>query len=149
MEEEGDNYRMRMCSLACKLFDPLFLKGKQDLLHTLFYCADHLIYFGYPAFTPDNIHLLKKEIPAAVCHANIDFDWNSIVASSQFKTRMQKRMKRHILLGWRSDPGERAWKIWGWWQAHLLQDDSSLLAFKTALRLVVLTQTSSCAVERV
>ena len=38
-EGEGDNYRMRMCSLACKLFDPLFLKGKQDLLHTLFYCV--------------------------------------------------------------------------------------------------------------
>jgi hypothetical protein len=73
-----------------------------------------LIHFGYPAFTPDFIHLLKTEIPAAVCHANMNFDWNSIEASSQFKTRMQKRMKRHNLLAveagdWRSDAGERAW----------------------------------------
>ena len=90
----------------------------------------------------------------AVCHANMDFDWDLIEASSQFKTRMQKRMKRHNLLAveagdWKSDPRERAWKIRGWWQTRLLQDDSSFFAFKTALRLVVLTQTSSCAVERV
>ena len=63
-------------------------------------------------------------------------------------------MKRHNLLAveagdWKSDPRERAWKIRGWWQTRLLQDDSSFFAFKTALRLVVLTQTSSCAVERV
>ena len=67
---------------------------------------------------------------------------------------MQKRMKRYGLFAseagdWRGVLGERAWKIWGWWQRFLLNDNSRFLAYKATLRLCVLTQTSSCSVERV
>ena len=98
IEEKGDNFRMRMCSFACKIFDPLFLKGKENDLHTLFHCCDLLVHFDYPAFTPGFILTLKAEVSHAVCLANVDFDWDSIPESGNFRTRMQKRMKRHSLL---------------------------------------------------
>jgi hypothetical protein len=50
---------------------------------------------------------------------------------------------------WQDDPGERAVKIWEWWRIRFLSDENDLPTFQQALRLVVLTQTSSCSVERV
>ena len=154
LDENGDNFRIRKAALACKLFDPLYLKGKEDELHTLFYLADQLSNFGYSEFDDDFIKLLKGEIPTAVQHANAIFNWNEIDTTKQFKTRMQRRIKRHDLSiedvdDWQSDPGERAWKIWEWWRVRLLSEKMELSAFRTALRLVVLSQTSSCSVERV
>ena len=51
---------------------------------------------------------------------------------------------------WVNDPGEKANKIWGWWKMHVYEvENLRLLFFAQALRVVVLTQLSSCAVERV
>ena len=154
LQENGDNFKIRKAALACKLFDPTYLKGKQNDLHTLFYLADQLSHFQYNDFNDDFLKLLKSEIPAAVQHANAWFDWNELDTSKQFRTRMQRRIKRHNLSiedaqDWQSDPGERACKIWEWWRIRLLSEPMELLAFRTALRLVVLSQTSSCSVERV
>ena len=34
-EDDGDNFHTRKAAMACKLFDPLYLKGKQQELHSL------------------------------------------------------------------------------------------------------------------
>jgi hypothetical protein len=50
---------------------------------------------------------------------------------------------------WKEDPGERARRIWEWWRIRLNADKSSWKMFHHALRLIVLSQVSSAAVERV
>jgi len=153
LKEDGDCYNTRQAVLACKIFDPLFLKGKQNDLPRLYALADQLKHFGYSDFTQDFIDCLKKEIPQAITDANEHFDWNAIKETKQFKTRMQKRIKRYKLddneqFDWKEDPGERACNIWEWWRVRLL-DSNKFPSFKKALRFVVLAQLSSCAVERV
>ena len=64
--------------MACKLFDPLYLKGKQQELHSLGFLADELCNFRYPQFNEVFISQLKKEIPLVVNHGNRFFDWDSI-----------------------------------------------------------------------
>jgi hypothetical protein len=39
--------------------------------------------------------------------------------------------------------------IWEWWRVRLMVDATVLPTFRMCLRLIVLTQTSSCSVERV
>ena len=63
---------------------------------------------------------------------------------------MQKRIKEkrkepNTELDWKEDDGECACRIWEWWRPRV--KDFPCLAL--ALRLVVLTQLSSCSVERV
>ena len=65
---------------------------------------------------------------------------------------MQKRIKRHDLqeedpISWLEDPGEKATRIWYWWRCIISETSHNLPAFTLAIRLVVLTQLSSCAVE--
>ena len=89
---------MRKAILACQLFEPLHLRGKQNDIHTLEYLVDDLKFFDYPSFTPIFLRELKEELPVAITHANLRFDWKSINPSNQFQTRMQRRTKRHDLL---------------------------------------------------
>jgi len=94
-------------------------------------------------FTPTFIADLKKEIPLAVEHTQIDFDWDSIDPSKQYETRSQRKIKRRKLvqeddvLDWKDDPGERACRIWEWWRLRL-RDSPKLPYFALALRPVVL-----------
>ena len=44
--------------------------------------------------------------------------------------------------------GEKATRIWEFWKSIVVRDDQ-FPAFSVALRLIVLIQVSSCAVERV
>ena len=46
---------------------------------------------------------------------------------------------------WLDDPIEKARRLWEWWRAN----HNKFTYFSKAARLVVLVQTSSCAVERV
>ena len=77
--------------------------------------------------------------------------------SKQFQTRSQKRAKRQKLndetsmeQDWRNDPGEKACCIWEWWRVRVYEvPNPKLTYFALGLRLIVLTQVSSCAIERV
>ena len=80
--------------------------------------ADELKNFEYILFTDEFIHELKKEIPLAVEHANRDFDWNTILATQLFKTRIDRKIKRRNLpddkeVDWKNDPGEREHAVSG------------------------------------
>ena len=153
-ESEGDNYCMRKALNGCKLFDPMFLKGKENEIHTLLYLINDLSFFKYTAFNEGFFVSMKNELPLAIEHANMAFEWDTIETCKQFQTRMQKRKKRYKLeandiLDCRDDPGERARMIWEWWRVRLLSDTNIFPAFRKCLHLVVLSQTSSCAIERV
>jgi len=52
------------------------------------------------------------------------------------------------VLDWKDDPGERASIVWEWWKLRMIDNDD-FKYFRHALRLVVLTQISSCSIERV
>ena len=49
---------------------------------------------------------------------------------------------------WEKDPGERACRISTFWKDKIV-DDSEFIFYRNTLRLVVLTQLSSCAFEQV
>ena len=51
---------------------------------------------------------------------------------------------------WKKDPGEKASKIWEWQSVRVHESKNANLSFfEKVIRVVVLTQLSSCAVERV
>ena len=51
-------------------------------------------------------------------------------------------------IDWKDDHGEKAHRIFEWWKVRI-HDVKCFTHYKLALRLVVLTQTSSAYVERV
>ena len=73
------------------------------------------------------------------------------------KSRKKKAKRKHIdfdpvVMGndWKNDPGELATRIWEWWRVQVHDvENPKLMFFAHAIKLVVLTQLSSCAVERV
>ena len=96
---------------------------------------------------------MKKELPLAIEHANKMFDWESIKPSKQYETRLDRKIKRKKLdkdhvFDWKVDPGETACRIFEWWKVRFT-DMTMFPCFRIALRLVVLSQMSSCSVERV
>ena len=97
--------------------------------------------------------MMKKELPLATKHANKAFDWESIKPSKQYETRLDRRIKRKKLdkdhvFDWKRDAGEKACRIFEWWKLRFT-DTTMFICFRFALRLVVLSQMSSCSVERV
>ena len=52
------------------------------------------------------------------------------------------------IIDWKDDHGEKAHRIFEWWKLRI-HDVKCFTHYKLALRLVVLTQTSSAYVERV
>ena len=62
--------------MACKIFDPFFLKGKEEEIGRLILLSRDLIHFEYKEFDDDFSKGLEKEIPLAVEHANRHFDWS-------------------------------------------------------------------------
>ena len=137
---------------ATQLFNPIFLSGHTDAetvtkLHLL---IDKLTYFGYKNFTDTFITQLTKEIPEVVKESVRNHDLDRIDCSMQLNLRMQRRIKRKKLnkdcvLDWKLDDGEYACGIWEWWRARI----TDFPCFALALRLMVLSQLSSCSVERV
>ena len=76
---------------------------------------------------------------------------DEIKPTRQYKTRLQKRIKKNKMsaaeVGWKDDAGEYAERIWQWWKPETRRTKFPFHAL--ALRLIVLTQLSSCSVEHV
>ena len=99
---------------------------------------------------------MKKEITLAFKHANQDYNWENVKPSKHYETRLNRRRKRRKLdkdfqLNWRNDPGEKVLRIFEWQKARFVvdSDQTQFPCFRLALRLVVLSQMSSCAIERI
>jgi len=156
-EVDGDLYNLKQASRVAQLFDPFYIKDKS--VAALELLADDLTYFGYDSlFTDAFIDRLKQEIPSLIVEAQKEFDWEAVGNSKQYLTRSMKRAKRRTLDNddenneedWKKDPGEMASRIWEWWRTRVYEvENPKLQFFAQAIRVVVLTQLSSCAVERV
>ena len=137
--------------MAAKLFDPFYLSKLN--YNQVVLKIDNLKSFEYKEFTAEFLANMKKEVPIVMEHVKQEFDWDSIEVSSRYVTRIQKQIRKKKLpnegeIDWKEDIGERARRIWEWWRIRII-DNHEFLYFSVALRLVVLTQTSSCSVERV
>ena len=111
-------------------------------------------YFEHGHFDANFIRDLQAEIPVAIQHATNHFDWDAMVENKRYHTRIHRRIQRKKLdtnhhFDWKDDPGEKAWRIWEWWKTKFTDHEHELGKFKEALRIVVLSQLSSCSVERV
>ena len=93
-DEGGDLVELRKRGLACKLFDPFFLKVKEGDVERLKGIASGLIHFEYKEFDNDFVEGLEREIPLAVEHANREFDWSTIEESKEYKTRTDRKNKK-------------------------------------------------------
>lgn len=76
-------------------------------------------------------------------------DLANLKETKNYKTRMEKRAKRKQItveeLEWWQDDAEYASRIWEWWKVR----GQRFPYYGVAIRLVVLSQLSSCSVERV
>ena len=149
-DPKGDCSNIVHMAEAAELFNPVILSdiSPTEIVTKLHYLADKLIYFKYDAyFTEGFIKRLKKELPDVVKEAKRDHDLDRIKGNKQYHTRLQKRMKRHNIenMDWKEDDGEYARRIWEWWRIRVQEFPCHALA----IRLVVLSQLSSCSVERV
>ena len=116
-QEDGDIYRLKRAARASQIFNPFVL---QELdIASLELLIDDLANFEYRHFTKNFLNKMKKEVPLAIEHANKIFDWESIKSTKQYKTRLDNRRKRRKLddnhqFDWKSDPGEKANRIFEW-----------------------------------
>ena len=94
--EGGDCYNIRQMAEASQIFNPILLLGHTDaeVVTKLHLLIDKLTHFGYKRFTECFLRQLKKELPQVVKEADRDHDLDRIDCSKQFRTRMQKRIKR-------------------------------------------------------
>ena len=153
-EEGGDLYRMRKAIIATQVFDPMYLST--TTLEAASLLIDDLKHYEYSMFTPDFLSGMKEELILASEHSKKPFDWDSIDGSDAYKTRVQKKIRTKEIADddeydWKAkDPGERARRIYEWWIIRLTNGcGTDFMCFRVALRLIVLSQTSSCAVERI
>ena len=90
---------------------------------------------------------MSEMVREAKCYHDLD----EIKPTRQYKTRLQKRIKKNKMsaaeVDWKDDAGEYAERIWQWWKPETRRTKFPFHAL--ALRLIVLTQLSSCSVERV
>ena len=132
-----------------------FVSKEWDLA-SLELLIDDLVYFEHGHFTNIFLTTMKKELPLAMECANQEYDWESIKPSKQNekrldRRRMRKKLDKDFQFDWKDDPGEKATRIFKWWKAMFVvdTDQTQFLCFRLALRLVVLSQMTSCSVERV
>ena len=89
-------------------------------------------------------------MPGVVEASKQNHNLDSMKGSRQYYSRMQQKMKRRNILSkhdmdWKKDAEEYAHRIWEWWTTRVKEFPCHALV----LRLVVLSQLSSCSVERV
>ena len=68
--------------------------SESDIVTVLHYEAEKLLYFNYHNFTPEFIRQLNNEFTKLVAESNWDHDFDKLVTSNQFKTRIQKKNQK-------------------------------------------------------
>jgi len=166
LDENGDLYHARKAAdCAATVLNPLWLKNQnEDDTVLVDSYADLLVHFRFPEFTDDFIKEFKKEIPKMILRSKEPFDWDGMVQSRLYSSRLQRKRRKGVTCidreadietvaetDWKKDPGEKADRIWRWWRPIVATGSISrnFPCYHLALRLVGLVQVSSCAVERV
>ena len=173
-EVTGDHFDGKRAIEGCQLFDPFYLATCDVQAANLL--VEKLKHFKRPEFTDEFLDSLKKEIPEAIRHSKIVFDWEDMAKSKQYARRFNNRQIRTrqrvayaevghaenvnlvnriprgretVYTTWKDDPGERARRIWLWWIPRLQTEKVRLKHFACALKTIVINQISSASVERV
>mmetsp|Transcript_18351 Transcript_18351/g.31057 ORF Transcript_18351/g.31057 Transcript_18351/m.31057 type:complete len:160 (+) Transcript_18351:319-798(+) len=96
LDEEGDCYNIRQMSEAALIFDPVELSkmSDADIATVNYYRADKLDCFRYRHFDSKFKEKLRKEMPDLVREAKRDHNLGRIPESKEYKTRLQKRIRR-------------------------------------------------------
>ena len=89
--------------------------------------ADLLDHFRFPEFTKDFIKEFKKEIPKMILRSKEPFDWDGMVQSRLYSSRLQRKRRKEVAQNdgevdietmaetdWRKDAREKADIIWRW-----------------------------------
>lgn len=156
LEPNGDMYNAKKAADCCNtLFNPLWLKGKENDIAFVEANLVLLDEFGFSDFKGNFQERLKAEIPRIIERANnpMVFDWEGFDKSKLFQTRLERRKRRlgehEVDEDWKKDLGEVATRIWEWWRPIVAEGNKEFPAFKFALKRIALLQVSSCDVERV
>ena len=112
---------------------------------------DHLNLSQYfPATRPEptTTSMQRSELSLLLDHSRRPFDWSAVPGAADFDSaELRADAGADVAVAWTQNPGEKARRIWEWWRARLVKNDVFTF-FKLAIRLVVLVQASSAAVER-
>lgn len=150
----GDYYDLRQIYRLARIFNPRIANGLD--VNTIEEAIDELHRFKMPEFTAAFRENMKKEIAAYKAELNAtalrngtdnDF-WSSVPGAKEYDESLAAKNSKSPALPdktWLDDPIEKARRLWEWWRAN----HNKFTYFSKAARLVVLVQTSSCAVERV
>jgi len=134
----GDMYRIKIGFRGARVFNPLVLREMD--LNASWLLIDDLALLGLRKFTPQFLDGMKAELPAVLAHAARDFDWSTVPGAADFDASIRRSdAAADVSFAWQ--------RIWEWWRARIRKSDE-LVFFKIAVRLVVLVQASSAAVER-
>jgi len=102
---------------------------------------DDLSHFGFSKLTPNFLVRMKDEIIEYQRIAQNElFDWDSLPGADQWAAAQKDNGKP-----WQQGTSEKCRRVWEWWRIHR----HNLTFFQVAVRLVVLIQVSSAAVERI
>jgi hypothetical protein len=128
--------------------------------------------FNFPEFNDSFLKGLGKEIPLFMKHVNAEFDWDAVVGAKEYDKKLQEKKLAAELLAvynsssstnrvfseiytdeshiksWKDDASECARRVWEWWRSRLV-GSNTFMYFPTALRLIILVQSSSAFIERV
>ena len=143
---------MRRMASAEFFFNPQNLKRKSEakIVTVLHYKTDKLLHLSYHQYIPEFTYWLKNEFTKIVAKSNRYNEFDKLVISNKFQTRMLNIIKRKKLdpntrSAWNNDDAEYTWKVWAWWRGRIYD----FTCCDLELRLIVFFQISSCSVEGV
>ena len=156
LEPEGDYYNLKRAFHIARIFN--VLNANDFSVLEISESIDGLHVFQMPEFTPTFLRGMKNEIGIykAAIESTVKRDgtdnefWIHCPGAEKYDKALREKNIRigcvdPLIESWRDDPIEKARRIWEWWRIH----HSKFVFFSKAVRLVVLVQVSSCAVERV
>ena len=106
---------------------------------------DSLSIFGFPELTDAVLTGMKGELGDVLAAARGPYVWSSVPGAREYDSRRGGGNDNPS--AWRKDPAEKARRYWLRWR-EMSYPTQQFPHFATAIRLVVLVQPSSAAIER-
>ena len=154
--EGGDSFAMKVALRGMTVFNPLKLKDMSISVAELL--VDDLSFLEFPEFTDEFLEGVKKELPSIREEARKPFNWDAVPGAEAYNTSQERDVDPPDPRGvstrevhfrtWQEDIGEKGRRIWEWWKVRMV-GSYKWPKWSLALRLCVLVQPSSAAIERV
>jgi hypothetical protein len=131
---------------AAELFNPM--RAKIMTVNWMVQRVEELKAFGFPEFLREKMQDgMKGELDTYHKHIQGMFDWDGVPGAIAYNKSLEKKnnlVNNNEITTWQDDPKEVARRVWEWW----VENNDNYHYLSTAVRLVVLVQTSSAAAER-